>query len=510
MARKVSVELVGSAASLNKAFKSAGVSANKFGKEASKSKRIAAGAFKAMGAGALVGGALVVKGLKDSIDAAIEAQQVQAQTAAALKSTGHAAGVTAKHISNLANALSQQTGIDDEAIQSTENLLLTFTKIQNVAGKGNKIFDQATVAVQDMSVALKQDAKSSAIQLGKALNDPIKGITALRRVGVAFNQSQVDTIKKLVATGHQLEAQKMILKEVQKEFGGSARAAGKTFGGQINLLKVNVENLEERIGTLLLPVLTRWARSINRWLGKAENQKRLMKQITHAARVFAGAMRIGAHWVQVGARVARRFSSAVGGWKNALAIVVSGLLVTKLLKVVRTLRKLRYEMLLLKGASGGSVIGPGGVVVPGRGGAGKSGFKAGLKSLGKSAAIVTGVLAAHEAAKAFSGPGTGNDLSQTTAPDVFRGSNPYPVGSPGYQAYRAGLRGMSPKSGNTIARDPAYRAGLRAGHHRPIHVHNTVELDGKVVAKVVQKHHERGKRRTAAQRGGRHPGVAVQ
>ena len=78
-----------------------------------------------------------------------------------LKSTGDAAKVTAREIENLAQKLSRKSGIDDEAIQSGENLLLTFTKIRNETGKGNHIFTRATSTIVDMSVALGQDLKSS-------------------------------------------------------------------------------------------------------------------------------------------------------------------------------------------------------------------------------------------------------------------------------------------------------------------------------------------------------------
>jgi hypothetical protein len=109
-----------------------------------------------------------------------EAQKVGAQTNAVLKSTGNAANISKKGVESLANAISRKAGIDDEAIQSAENLLLTFTKIRNETGKGNDIFNQATQAVTDMSVAMHQSGKASAIQLGKALQDPVKGATALR------------------------------------------------------------------------------------------------------------------------------------------------------------------------------------------------------------------------------------------------------------------------------------------------------------------------------------------
>jgi hypothetical protein len=86
-------------------------------------------------------------------------------------------------VGDLATAVSKKAGIDDEAIQSGENLLLTFTNVGNEVGKGNDIFSQATQTMTDMSVALGTDMKSSAIQLGKALNDPVQGISALQRIG---------------------------------------------------------------------------------------------------------------------------------------------------------------------------------------------------------------------------------------------------------------------------------------------------------------------------------------
>jgi phage-related protein/acid phosphatase family membrane protein YuiD len=124
-----------------------------------------------------------------------------ALTAAVIKSTGGAANVTSQHVQSLATSLMKKTGIDDEAIASGQNLLLTFTNIRNEAGKGNKIFDQATGIITDLSVALGQDFKQSAIQVGKALQDPLTGMTALRRVGVSFTKVQMDAIKALLGTG---------------------------------------------------------------------------------------------------------------------------------------------------------------------------------------------------------------------------------------------------------------------------------------------------------------------
>ena len=56
-----------------------------------------------------------------------------------------------------------------------------------------------------MSTAFGQDLQSSAIQLGKALNDPVAGIGALQRIGVQFTEAQKNTIKALMGDNKQLE-----------------------------------------------------------------------------------------------------------------------------------------------------------------------------------------------------------------------------------------------------------------------------------------------------------------
>ena len=114
-----------------------------------------------------IGPAALIGALKGSIDAAMEAQRVMTQTETVIKSTGGAAGMTAEEIEKLAGAESRLTSIDDEVIQSGQNMLLTFTNI------GGEVFPRATRAMQDMAVAFAQgdtsaiDLQGRAIQLGK-------------------------------------------------------------------------------------------------------------------------------------------------------------------------------------------------------------------------------------------------------------------------------------------------------------------------------------------------------
>lgn len=189
----------------------------------------------------------------DSVKIAMNHQQVMAQTAQAIKSTGGASGETAQAIDDLAGALSRSTDFSHDAIQSGENLLLTFT------GIGKDVFPQVTSTMLDMAQAMGGDTKGAALQLGKALNDPATGLTALTRVGVTFSDQQKQQIKDMVAVGDTAGAQKVMLAELQKEFGGSAEAAGKTLPGALAILKNNFDDIKEKIGSAVIPVLASFA-----------------------------------------------------------------------------------------------------------------------------------------------------------------------------------------------------------------------------------------------------------
>ena len=204
---------------------------------------------------ALGGGLIAAVGIKGLFDGAMaearEGQKVGALTESIIKSTGGAANVTAKQVSTLSGAISEKVGVDDEAIQSGANLLLTFKKVRNEVGAGNKIFDRATKAATDLSAAGFGDMAGQSKMLGKALNDPVKGIAALTRSGVTFTDQQKSQIKALVASGKTLKAQKMILKEVESQVGGAA-AATATEGDKA---AVALGNIKEQVGTALLPAV---------------------------------------------------------------------------------------------------------------------------------------------------------------------------------------------------------------------------------------------------------------
>ena len=201
--------------------------------------------------------------LKDATNEAREAARLMRLTEAVIKSTGGAAKITTKEVADLADRLAAVAGVDDEVIQGAENMILTFTNVRNEVGKGNDIFNQAAEAALDMTAALNngevsaETLRAQSLQLGKALNDPVKGMTALRRAGVTFTEAQKEQIKTMVETGDIMGAQKVILAELSKEFGGAAKAAS----DPAQRAQVAWANFKEEIGRFTLPIVEALSRA---------------------------------------------------------------------------------------------------------------------------------------------------------------------------------------------------------------------------------------------------------
>jgi len=192
-------------------------------------------------AGAAMGvGLVAVMGMV--IKNTMEAERVDAQLEARLKSTAGAAGMTKQALDDLATATARKTTFDDESVKSAEAMLLTFTKVHA------DVFPKAIDAITNMATAMGTDLESAALSVGKALQEPVSGMLNLSRMGVQFSADQKQVIKSLVETGRAAEAQAMILRELDVEFGGAAEAARETFGGAMTALKNAVDDLTEGSG----------------------------------------------------------------------------------------------------------------------------------------------------------------------------------------------------------------------------------------------------------------------
>jgi len=183
-----------------------------------------------------------------SVKAFDEQAKAIAQVEAGLESTGEAAGFTSEQLQKMASDLQTKTLFGDEDIlQNATAQLLTFT---NIAGEQ---FAKTQIAVTNLATkSFRGDLKSASIQLGKALNDPVANLGALNRAGIQFSDDQKAVIKSLVETNRLADAQNLILKELETQFGGSAEAAAKAGAGGFKQLQNALMDVSEEFGAIIV------------------------------------------------------------------------------------------------------------------------------------------------------------------------------------------------------------------------------------------------------------------
>ncbi len=226
-------------AKAEKGFKRAGRTLGDYTERAAKAAKATA---LIVGAGVTAGLVAMTAAMKKAVGLANEQEKVETRLAAVLKATGNASGYNIEQLKAMASSMQNVTTVGDEVILSGMGILATF---KNVRGEG---FERATMAALDMSNVMGTDLNSSITQIGKALNDPIQGLTALSRVGVTFTDQQKEQIKVLQASGDMMSAQNIILKELESEFGGAASAAVKDFDGKVSQLSNSYGDMWEQLG----------------------------------------------------------------------------------------------------------------------------------------------------------------------------------------------------------------------------------------------------------------------
>jgi phage-related protein len=255
--------------------------------------------------------------LKEVIADTDAAEKNLSQMDAVLKSTGDASGMTKTQLVELAEAQSKVTTYSTETTEKAENMLLTFTKI------GSDVFPETVKATEDMATAMHMDATQAAQQLGKALNDPATGYTKLQRIGVTFTASQVQTIKAMEKAGNTAGAQKIILQELEKEYGSSAKAAGSTLTGQIQIMQNNVKSAGVQIMGAVLPIVQNILPSFVKGIqGLAVQVMAHKSEIVAAFTAVGNGIKTVFGWVESHGQLVKNLvigiASAVGVWKAAM------------------------------------------------------------------------------------------------------------------------------------------------------------------------------------------------
>jgi hypothetical protein len=212
-----------------------------------------------------------------------------AQVEAGLKSTGGTVGKTSQELQKMAAELQKVSLFGDEDIlKNITAQLLTFT---NITGDE---FGRAQQAVADYASRTGRDLMGTSIMIGKALNDPIKGLAALGKAGVQFTDDQKVLIQSLVATGKEAEAQKIILEELEKQYGGSAKAAADAGMGPLQQIKNSIMDVTEAFGEIIVEYIKPLAENVKalatRFGELSDSKKRLIVIIGAAAAAIGPVM----------------------------------------------------------------------------------------------------------------------------------------------------------------------------------------------------------------------------
>lgn len=225
-------------------------------KQAQKAFGSVGGSLKGIAAG--IGAAFSVAAITNFAGSAIRAAESAQiannrldQIASSMNLFGNDTQLVTDRLKDFANQQMMIIGQDDELIKSTQAKLLTFRDLAATAGQAGGAFDRATMAAFDLAAAGFGTAESNATQLGKALQDPIKGLTALTRSGVTFTAAQKEQIATLVQSNQVLQAQDLILTAIESQVGGTAAA---TVSATQKISTIFGE-LTETAGTALLPAV---------------------------------------------------------------------------------------------------------------------------------------------------------------------------------------------------------------------------------------------------------------
>jgi hypothetical protein len=178
-------------------------------------------------------------------------------------------GSATKRVDAYAESLQKTLAIDADLIKATQTKLATFSALTATVNTAGGAFDRATVASLDLAAAGFGSAESQAVALGKALQDPIKGITSLRKSGVTFTKSEQDKIRTLVESNRLLDAQNVILTAIETQVGGTAQAGVSAFAR----MQLIFDSMSDTVGEALLPAI----KEFNEFLVSPEGEKSLQQ-----------------------------------------------------------------------------------------------------------------------------------------------------------------------------------------------------------------------------------------
>lgn len=293
----------------NKGIREAQKQFGQIGKDIAKVGAVAATALG-------VGTAIATKFTLSAVKAAEGVQQANnrlAQVNESMGLFGTSTSAVTDRLIKFAEANELSVAVDAEVIKATQAKLLTFKNLAATADDAGGSFDRATMAALDLAAAGFGSAETNAIQLGKALQDPIKGLSALRRSGITFTEQEKEQIKVLTESGQVLKAQDLILKAIETQVGGTAEATAKAS----DKMKLAFDNILEAGGTALLPAFEDLAQVIVDDLAPA-----LTEVAEDVGPYLVDAMKLIAEVLKEATDSSTPLGNAIGGVKQSFELLL--------------------------------------------------------------------------------------------------------------------------------------------------------------------------------------------
>ena len=162
-----------------------------------------------------------------------------------LKNLGGSASQSLEPLKQLASDLGEQTLFNEEDFNKGFGLLTSFGNI------AVEQYGRVAMAASDVAQISGTDVQAAMMQLAKALNAPTQGVAALARSGIQFTDAQKDVIKELENTGRLAEAQQLIFKELEKQYGGASVAAAGGFAGALDTMGEKLYDVQKAMGPMI-------------------------------------------------------------------------------------------------------------------------------------------------------------------------------------------------------------------------------------------------------------------
>ena len=143
-----------------------------------------------------------------------------------IEATGRAAETSARQIDAMVDKLELYSNADKQAAMDAAASLAIMESVPT------SLFEQIFDTANDLSRVVGQDIGSAITTIGRAMEEPVEGMTRLRRQGIFITKELQSQITELVEQNRLYDAQKLLLDDIQERVAGTAEKMADAAGMQ--------------------------------------------------------------------------------------------------------------------------------------------------------------------------------------------------------------------------------------------------------------------------------------